>query len=162
MPALVHIRPDLDVIVKIMEEAPPGRAWNSLFQYITNLDPYLLEGIILQRVPVPDNVSAREIIENLVTFFEIRKSDAADLLGISPSRISRNDQVDPRILDRVYAIAHTFVHAAAVLGPEDAVRWFKTANPALDNEAPLALLGTSYGEKLVDNLITGLLHGAIV
>jgi uncharacterized protein (DUF2384 family) len=54
------------------------------------------------------------------------------------------------------------VSVAAVLGTKDAASWFKAPNPALDNEAPLGLLGTSYGEKRVENLIEGLLSGAIV
>lgn len=153
---------DAKRVLEAINGAPPSHASGMLFETLTRIDPYLLEGILLHRTPIPQGVSARAIRDNLAELFGIRKADAAELLSTSPSRLSRSDLVDARILDRTYAITHTFARVAAALGAQDATRWLKTPNPALDNEAPIELLGTSYGEKRVDNLIEALLSGAIV
>jgi hypothetical protein len=145
-----------------IKDQPHSRASSLLFESITNVDPYELDSIFRHRTPVPEETSAREIRDHLAELFSVPKAAAADLLDTSQSRLSRSDRVDIRILDRTYAIIRTFVSVAAVLGTKDAASWFKAPNPALDNEAPLGLLGTSYGEKRVENLIEGLLSGAIV
>lgn len=153
---------DGDSVLEQIDGQPPSHAWNVLFEAVAHVDPYQLEGILLGRTPIPIAANARTIRDNLAALLDVRKADAANLLGVSQSRFSRSDRVDAHILDRTYAITHTFVRVAAVLGPRDASDWFKTPNPALDGEAPLELLGTSYGEKRVDNLIEALLNGAIV
>jgi hypothetical protein len=145
-----------------IEDQSHSRASSLLFESITNVDPYELDNIFRHRTPVPQETSARGIRDNLAELFSVPKAAAADLLDTSQSRLSRSDRVDTRILDRTYAIIRTFVSVAAVLGPKDAASWFKAPNAALDNETPLGLLGTSYGEKRVENLIEGLLGGAIV
>lgn len=149
-------------VLEQIDGQAPSHSWNVLFETITRVDPYQLEGILLERTPIPIAANARIIRDNLAEILSIRKADAAQLLGVSQSRFSRSKQVDAHILDRTYAITHTFVRVAAVLGAKNASAWFKTPNPGLDGEAPLELLGTSYGEKRVDNLIEGLLNGAIV
>jgi uncharacterized protein (DUF2384 family) len=153
-------RLDVEGVLEQIDGQPPSHAWNVLFEAITNIDPYQLEGILRGRIPI--TASARAIRDNLADLLTIRKADAAGLLGVSQSRFSRSNRVDANMLDRTYAITHTFARVAAVLGPKNANVWFTTPNPALDGEAPLELLGTSYGEKRVDNLIEGLLGGAIV
>ena len=153
---------DAQRVLEQIDGQPPSHAWNVLFETITLVDPYRLEGILLNHVPIPSAANARTIRDNLAELLAIRKADAAKLLGVSQSRFSRSNHVDAHILDRTYAITHTFARAAAVLGAKNAGNWFKAPNPGLDGEAPLELLGTSYGEKRVDNLIGGLLNGAIV
>lgn len=156
-----HPRPPRDVLERL-EGAAPSEAREAIFESITNVSADLLEGILLHRAPVPDAASARAIRDHLAELLDVRKADAAKLLATSQSSFSRSDRVDARLLDRAYAISHAFARVAAVLGATAAASWFKAPNPALDNEAPIGLLGTSYGEKRVDDLVEGLLHGAIV
>lgn len=66
------------------------------------------------------------------------------------------------MLDRAQGVSQVFIEVAAVLGPKGAQGWLKTPNPGLDNAPPYKLLGTSYGENRVRNLITALLNGAVV
>lgn len=144
------------------DDLAPSHASGVLFESITGVDPYELDGIFSGRAPVPEDVSARALRDNLSELLGISKAAAADLLDTSPSRLSRSDRTDIRMLDRAHAIARTFVTVAAVVGSTNAAGWLKMPNTALDHEAPLQLLGSSYGEKRVENLIEGLLGGAIV
>ena len=157
-------REELDVagLLARIEGAPPSHGWTILFETITGVDIYRLEGILLNRSDVPTTASARTIVDNLARFLDVRVRDALDLLSTTSSRVSRNDRVDATMLDRAYAVAHTYARVAAVLGTTQARAWFKTPNPALDGDTPIALLGTRYGERRIENLIDALLNGAIV
>lgn len=153
---------DIEKLLSEIRRMPVGASKRKIFGDITWLDYYDLDDIWLGRKDVPEETSASALLTNLSLLLDIRKRDAASILGVSESRISRNDRVDIPMLDRAQGVSEVFAHVAAVLGPEGAQVWFKTPNPALDNEPPYKLLGTSYGERRVANLITALLNGAVV
>lgn len=140
----------------------PGRVKRKTFEAVTGLDYYALDAIWLKQGEVPEHLSARTMMTNLGTLLDLRSKEVAPLLGVSESRISRNDRVTLSMLDRAEGISDTFARVAAVLGFEHARDWFKTSNPALESAAPYTLLSTHYGQKKVDNLITALLNGAVV
>lgn len=99
---------------------------------------------------------------NLSTLLGLRSREVAALLGVSESRVSRNNQVTLVILDRTEGVSDTFADVAAVLGFTHARDRLKAPNAALEGAAPYMLLGTHYGQKKVKNLITALLNGAVI
>lgn len=153
---------DIEELLRDLARLSPRAAHHKVFAAIAHVDPYELGDIVLKRKPFPAEASARALIRNLGKLLDLRANDVAAILDVSPSRVSRNDKVSVPMLDRAYSISGVFTHVSAVLGPENAQAWFKAPNPALDNEAPYKLLGTSYGEKKVENLVVALLNGAVV
>lgn len=153
---------DPTTLFREIQDAPVSAKRRKIFAGMTAVDYYALDDIWLGRKAVPEEASASSLLSNLATLLAIRKRDAAAILGVSESRISRNDRIDVPMLDRAQGVSEVFAHVAAVLGPEGAQTWFKTPNPALEFEPPYRLLGTSYGERRVANLITALLNGAVV
>ena len=140
---------------------PPGAAKRKVFKELTGVDYYDLDAIWLGK-SVPDTASASRLVGHLASLLDVRKRDATRILGVSESRISRNDKVDVPMLDRAQSVSEVFAHVAAALGPDGAQQWLKTPNPGLDGEPPYKLLGTNYGARRVENLITALLNGAVV
>lgn len=152
-----------DVIVRALEESGPysaGRATSTVFHDITGVDPYTLPDILIHDGPVESKVGAKHVRDRLAELLQIRRADAGAMLGASESRFSRNDNLDKEILDRTHAILETYVHVAAALGPKGASEWFNRPHPALGNELPTTLLKTTYGRKLVDDLVSAALAGS--
>lgn len=137
-------------------------AANIVFEEFTGVDPYDLPGILIRGGPVESNVGAKRLRGRLAELLHARLAEAGALLGASESRFSRNDNVDREMLDRTHAILDTYMRVAATLGPEHAAKWFNTPHPALDDQAPMQLLKTNYGRKLVDDLVSALHAGSYV
>lgn len=135
-------------------------AANVVFQHFTGVDPYTLPDILIRDTPIRSKVGARHLRSQLAELLDTRKADAGALLGASESRFSRNDALDKDILDRTHAILDTYVSVAATLGTEGATKWFNNPHHALGHETPMALLTTTYGRKLVDDLINAALAGS--
>lgn len=153
---------DTEQLFGEIQAAPVSASKRKIFGSVTWLDYHVLDDIWLGRKPVPEEASAGALLSNLALLLDIRKRDAASILGVSESRVSRNDRVDVPMLDRAQGVSEVFARVTAALGPEGAQVWFKAPNPALEGEPPYKLLGTSYGERRVENLITALLSGAVV
>ena len=153
---------DTDTFFPSLSADKPSVVKRKTFEAVTGLDYYALDTIWFKQDGVPEHLSARTMMTNLSTLLDLRSKEVASLLGVSESRISRNDQVTLSMLDRAEGISDTFAKVAAVLGFEHTRDWFKTSNPALEGAVPYTLLSTHYGQKKVDNLITALLNGAVV
>ena len=67
---------------------------------LRGLDYYALDTIWLNQGEVPAHLSARAMLTNLGMLLDLRSKEVASLLGVSESRISRNDQVTLAMLDR--------------------------------------------------------------
>lgn len=153
---------DLPELGAALDAGDATAAYATLINALTTLGPEaaaraLMNGKSAPRIPG----SAREAARILSWLLSIPKRDAAKLLGVSASRLSRNDTIDRRMLDRLQAFARTWARVSRALGKRDTAAWFKSPNPGLGGAAPLALFGTSYGYTKVDNLVTSLLHGGI-
>ncbi len=153
---------DADKLFHTLSAHKPGTVKRKIFEAITGLDYYALDTLWLKQREVPEGLSARSIMSNMSTLLNLRSKEVAALLGVSESRISRNDQVTLAILDRTEGVSDIFANVAAVLGFTYAREWFKAPNAALEGAAPYTLLSTHYGQKKVENLITTLLNGAVV
>ena len=140
----------------------PNVVKRKTFEAVTGLDYYDLDAIWLEQRQIPAHLSARAMTTNLSRLLDLRSKEVAALLGVSESRVSRNDRVTVTMLDRAEGVSDAFAKVAAVLGFESTRAWFKSPNAALEGAAPYTLLGTHYGQKKVDNLITALLNGAVV
>lgn len=158
------LQPDVSgVIVRALKESgarSTRHATNAVFQAITGVDPYALPDILIHDMPVESKVGAKHVRDRLAELLQTRRADAGALLGASESRFSRNDNLDKEILDRTHAILDTYMNVAAALGPKGASEWFNRPHPALDNEPPTTLLKTTYGRKLVEDLVGAALAGS--
>ena len=153
---------DPDVFFLTLLANKPSVVKRKIFEAVTGLDYDALDTIWLKQAEVPERLSARVMMTNLGALLGLRSKEVAPLLGVSESRISRNDWVTLSMLDRAEGISDTFARVSAVLSFAHARDWFKTPNPALEGVAPYTLLSTHYGQKKVDNLLTALLNGAVV
>lgn len=153
---------DTEKLFLALSAHKPSAVKREIFETITGLDYYALDTIWLAQSEVPKGLSARSIMTNLSALLGLRSKEVAAMLGVSESRVSRNDQVTLSILDRTEGVSDIFAGVAAVLGFTHARDWFKAPNPALEGAAPYTLLGTHYGQKKLENLITALLNGAVV
>ena len=152
----------MDAFFLALSAGRPNVVKRKTFEALTGLDYYKLDTIWLKQGEMPEHLSARTMMTNLGALLDLRSKEVVSLLGVSESRISRNDRVSLVMLDRAEGISDTFARVAAVLGFEHARDWFKSPNPALEGAAPYTLLSTHYGQKKVDNLLTALLNGAVV
>ena len=153
---------DTDKLFNTLPAHKPSTVKRRIFEAITGLDYYALDTLWLKQREVPEGLSARSIMSNMSTLLDLRSKEVATMLGVSESRVSRNDQVTLAILDRTEGVSDIFANVAAVLGFTHARDWFKAPNAALGGAAPYTLLSTHYGQKKVENLITTLLNGAVV
>ena len=153
---------DPDVFFLTLSADKPNIVKRKTFEAVTGLDYNALDAIWLKQDEVPERLSARAMMTNLGALLDLRSKEVAPLLGVSESRISRNDQVTLSMLDRVEGVSDTFARVSAVLGFEHARDWFRAPNPALEGSAPYTLLSTHYGQKKVNNLLAALLNGAVV
>ncbi len=153
---------DVDKLFQALPAHKPGVVKRKVFKAITGLDYYDLDALWLGRSEVPGNLSARGVMTNLSALLDLRSKEVAAMLGVSESRVSRNDQVTLAILDRTEGVSDTFADVAAVLGFTHARDWLKAPNAALEGVAPYTLLGTHYGQKKVENMIIALLNGSVI
>lgn len=153
---------DTDKLFLTLPAHKPGVVKRKIFETMTGLDYYALDTLWLKQREVPEDLSARGIMTNLSALLGLRSKEVATMLGVSESRVSRNDQVTLSILDRTEGVSDIFASVSAVLGFTHARAWFKAPNAALEGAAPYTLLSTHYGQKKLENLITALLNGAVV
>ena len=84
------------------------------------------------------------------------------MLGVSESRVSRNDAIDADMLDRIQALAYTWSRVSRVLDRGGTALWFKEPNPGLDDKKPIELFHISYGRDKVNALVTSILYGDVI
>ena len=158
-----HAEPfDANKLFQTLSTHKPSAAKREIFKALTGLDYYELDAIWLRQREVPKDLSARGVMTNLAALLGLRSKEVAALLGVSESRVSRNDRVTLTILDRAEGISDLFASVYAVLSFAHARDWFKASNPALEGAAPYTLLSSHYGQKKVENLVLSLLNGAVV
>ena len=153
---------DVERLLAELDGLSPSAVRRQLFEALSGVAYSDLDAVWLGRKELAADASASLLLSNLALLLDLRKKDAAAVLGVSESRVSRNDRVDVPMLDRAQGVSEVFADVAAVLGPQGTRAWLKTPNPGLNGEPPFKLLGTGYGERRVRNLLTALLNGAVV
>ena len=134
----------------------------ALCERLTGLSWSELEASLLMLRGVPEELSARELVARVASLLGSTRAVAAGALGVSSSRVYRNDRVSVDMLDRVLALCRQWFYVCRVVGAEGAGSWFQDSNPGLDGARPLDLLDTGYGQRKVYDLIWSLLYGGIV
>lgn len=139
-----------------------ARLADLVFRELTGIEADELRELLLGRGEMPARTGARRLRGQLAELMGCRLDEASALLGASASRVRGNDRLSRDMLDRAYAIVGVYVHVATVLGPRGAAAWFAAPNAALDGAVPRRLLETSYGRRLVRDLVDALLAGSYV
>lgn len=140
----------------------PARARDELFRHLTGVGADEARALLLGPGSSEERAAAtaRGVADRLAELLGLRKRDAARLMGVSESTISRRAGVGLDVLDRMLALSGVFADVAAVLGPEGARDWLTAPNAALDGGAPYQLMSTRAGERRVTDVIEALLNGA--
>ena len=105
-------------------------------------------------------ITVKRLADRLAEVFGLQKAQAAAMMGVSESTVSRHTRPNTDVLDRTLLASQVFADVSDVLGSENAQRWFSTPNAALDHRTPLKLLSSRLGEKKVQQVIGALLDGA--
>lgn len=153
---------DLEKLKRALEGVNSDQAHERLLRAMANVEVKDLDALMTGKKAIPGKASAREAMRVTAWLTATTQRRAAELLGVSDSRISRNDTINRAMLDRLQALASIFARVSRVIGLEGAPRWFQDPNPGLDGETPIAMFETAYGRNKVDALITALLYGDIV
>jgi len=139
----------------------PARAVaDRLFQELTGIETDALWDWVLGKTETPRVVGARRLRNQLAELLGCRPAEASTLLGVSDSRVRRNDVLSGEMLDRTYAILGTYVHVASAVGPPYAAVWFSEPHPSLGGQVPWRLLRTDFGRGAVVDLVDALLAGS--
>lgn len=105
-----------------------------------------------------------EIVDDMVRYFDVSKSDIFHILLTPPSTAHRlvktKRPLDPAASERVVRVADITRMAEETFGGrEDAARWLKTPNLALDNAMPLSMLDTEPGAGEVRRILSAINYG---
>jgi putative toxin-antitoxin system antitoxin component (TIGR02293 family) len=106
----------------------------------------------------------RESIEKLATTLGVsRKRMADDVLQISVKTIERKnntDRFDAKLSSHVVEIAKIMQHTYEVFEDEEKVqRWINSPNRALNNQAPVDLMKTMTGLRMIDTILVRIEEG---
>jgi putative toxin-antitoxin system antitoxin component (TIGR02293 family) len=105
-----------------------------------------------------------EIVDDMVRYFDVSKSDIFHVL-LTPSStahrlVKTNRPLDPAASERVVRVADvTRIAEETFGGHEEAARWLKTPNVALDNATPLSMLDTEPGAGEVRRVLSAINYG---
>jgi hypothetical protein len=138
---------------------PTSHTREQLTNKIFNSPASQVEQAILQQQPLT-NTTLAALTADLATLLGINKTAAMALLGVSPSRKTRNPNLDADILDRALMALNLFARVASIIGEEAARAWLQKPKRALDGATPLELLPTRLGLSRLDGLLTALEDGA--
>lgn len=152
--------PPTDILHNLPEQ--PARARDVLFEYVAGLDAPTAIAIIVSDASEAraGGATVKVVADRLARLLGVRKVDAARLMGVSESTVSRRTKPSADVLDRALAVSGVLANVTAALGPDGARQWLRSPNPALAGRAPLDLLHTRAGERQVENVVEALLNGA--
>lgn len=155
----------IEVVTQVMAASghlPPRGVADRLFRELTGVETDTLWDWALGKVEMPRVVGARRLRAHLAELLGCRPAEASTLLGVSDSRVRRNDVLSGEMLDRVYAILGTYVRVASAVGPRYASAWFSQPHPSLGGQVPWRLLRTGFGRGAIVDLVDALLAGSYV
>lgn len=105
----------------------------------------------------------KQSVTNMAAKFGITQEKICELLHMSArnfQRIKDNSPLDIYTSEQTIEMAHVYSKAHQIFADEDAIKqWFQTPNYALGNQKPLDLLDTSFGVKMVSDVLGRIEHG---
>lgn len=137
----------------------PRRATDEAFEALTGVEAGALWDWVLGKDELPRVVGARRLRDHLAALLGCRPAEAGALLGVSDSRLRRDDELSGGMLDQAYAILGAYVCVASAIGPLSASSWFTEPHPSLGGQLPWRLLGTQIGRDALVELVDALLDG---
>lgn len=133
-----------------------------VFQELTEVEADTLLDWVLGRAELPRVVGARRLRDRFAELLGCRPAEASTLLGVSDSRVRRNEVLSGEMLDRAYAVLEVYVRVASAVRPQYAAAWFSEPHPSLSGQVPWRLLRTSFGRGVVVDLVDAALAGSYV
>lgn len=105
------------------------------------------------------------VIDEIMDAADLSIKELATCLDLAPRSLQRRRRVG-RLKqyesDRIYRLARIVALAKSSLGGRDtAIRWLKRANRALGGQAPLAIIDTELGARIVENILGRIAFGGV-
>lgn len=105
----------------------------------------------------------KQAVNNMATKFGITQEKICELLHMSArnfQRIKDNSHLDIYTSEQTIEMATVYAKAYTVFANEDAIKhWFQSPNYALGNQKPIDLLDTSFGVKMVTDVLGRIEYG---
>lgn len=105
----------------------------------------------------------KQAVNNMAAKFGITQEKICELLHMSArnfQRIKENSPLDIYTSEQTIEMATVYAKAYTVFSDEDAIKhWFQAPNYALGNQKPIDLLDTSFGVKMVTDVLGRIEHG---
>lgn len=107
----------------------------------------------------------QKVVEGLMEGADLTIKELAAALDLSSRSLQRR-RSEGRLArhesDRIYRLARIVALAKASLGGRDAAtRWLKRPNRALGGQAPLAVIDTELGARIVENVLGRIAFGGV-
>lgn len=114
-------------------------------------------------VKLSRNGLLKQSVTNMAAKFGITQEKICELLHMSArnfQRIKETSHLDIYTSEQTIEMANVYSKAHQIFIDEDAIKqWFQTPNYALGNQIPLDLLDTSFGVKMVSDVLGRIEHG---
>jgi putative toxin-antitoxin system antitoxin component (TIGR02293 family) len=114
-------------------------------------------------VKLSRNGLLKQSVTNMAAKFGITQEKICELLHMSArnfQRIKETSPLDIYTSEQTIEMAHVYSKAYQIFSNEEAIKqWFQTPNYALGNQKPLDLLDTSFGVKMVSDVLGRIEHG---
>lgn len=114
-------------------------------------------------VKLSRNGLLKQSVTNMAAKFGITQEKICELLHMSArnfQRIKETSPLDIYTSEQTIEMANVYSKAHQIFIDEDAIKqWFQTPNYALGNQKPLDLLDTSFGVKMVSDVLGRIEHG---
>ncbi len=105
----------------------------------------------------------KQSVTKMAANFGITQEKICELLHMSTrnfQRIKDNTPLDIYTSEQTIEMANVYSKAHLIFVNDEAVKqWFQTSNYALGNQKPLDLLDTSFGVKMVSDVLGRIEHG---
>jgi len=105
----------------------------------------------------------KQAVTNMAAKLGITQDKICELLHMSSrnfQRLKDNTPLDIYTSEQTIEMAHVYTKAHKIFVDEEAIKqWFQTPNYALGNQKPLDLLDTSFGVKMVSDVLGRIAYG---
>lgn len=104
-----------------------------------------------------------ELIENFLNEQSFVVKDVLSRLKITAStyfaKKKEHKRLDSMATEKFFRLVSVIYHAEKILGPEETKNWLYRKIPSLDEQAPMDLLDTEVGHRLVENVLLQVQYG---
>lgn len=134
-------------VQEALSRLPIEEAGDALIARVTGMPAVDVEGMLLGVAPVPEYASARRLVSWTAALLDLPRSEAAQVLSVSQSRLRDDGLPTVDMLDRVMALCELWAPLTRLIGYEAVALWFVEPHPGLDGAVPASCLATGYGQR---------------